>query len=441
MLSVSTEIAAFPKTGRANEVKVMTANNDSWQVTLSQLIRLRWLAILGQASAVVICTLAGITLPLKALIVFIVLAAISNFFLAVDGLPERARGERRLALAIVMDVILVTAMLYWSGGVHNPFTSFYLLQLVIGALTLETATAWAITGLCVVGFSLLFLSPHPLFMPHTQFGQITFNFHMEGMFVAFILTGAFITYFVTKLRRALRHSEEQLARSRELAQRAERLASLATLAAGVAHELATPLSTISVLSHNWNVVSPADVSRYAADGRVIAEQVERCQMILGKLNRSSTDGIGETPQLIGLSKLLNCVLQSLPARQRERLLMDNGTREIELFVPKDSVTQAIATLIKNACEAEGSEGPVRLSVRQEAGKLLFRVKDSGAGMPPEILSHLGEPFFTTKAPGKGMGLGLFLVRILAERLGGSLDIASSQGQGSEFTFWLSLANN
>lgn len=414
----------------------MIPSQSSSQITLAQLIRLRWLAILGQASAIAACTFAGIELPLRELISFIALIALSNLFLAVHRPGDQDRGTVSLLLVIVFDVILLTALLYWSGGVHNPFTSFYLLQLVIASLTLETRAAWLVAGLSALAFSLLFLSPHPLLMPYTRIGQITFNLHMQGMFVAFILTGAFITYFVTKLRCALMRSERQLVQSRSQAQRAERLASLATLAAGVAHELATPLATIAVISHEWESARAVDVSRFAADTQLIKAQVERCQKVLSKLNGSSTDGIGETQQPTRLIRLLGAVARSLPAEQRERLVIDNTAGDVELFIPTESVTQAIATLVKNGCEAEGSEGPIRLAVRADKDALSFRVKDNGSGVAPEILAHLGEPFFTTKAPGRGMGLGLFLVRTLAERLGGSLEVTSSPRTGSEFIFRL-----
>ena len=416
----------------------MIPSQNSWQITLSQLIRLRWLAVLGQACAVAGSALAGIELPLEVLVSLIALVALSNLLITMAHLRDQTHSKNWLTSVVVFDVALLTAMLYSSGGVHNPFTSFYLLQLVIAALTLETRAAWIVAGLCALGFLVLFLSPHPLLMPNTHIGQITFNLHMQGMFVAFTLTGLFITYFVTRLTRALMHSELLLARSRNQAEHAERLASLATLAAGVAHELATPLATISVISHEWETARKMNLSRFAADSRVITTQVERCQQILSKLNRSSTDGIGETPHPTSLSELLAALARILLSGQKERLVVENNAGDIELFIPKESVIQALATLIKNACEAEGSDGPVRLLIQTDARSLSFRVRDNGIGVSPEDLPHLGEPFFTTKAPGRGMGLGLFLVRTLAERLGGSLEVASTPETGSEFTFRLAV---
>jgi len=410
----------------------------SQEITFTQLIRLRWLAIFGQAAAVATAAIAGIDLPLGLLFTFIALMAVSNLLVDSSKWSDQARGTSQLALVIVSDVILLTAILYWSGGVHNPFTSFYLLQLVVAALTLDSRLAWGITALCVSGFSVLFLSPHPLLMPHTQVGQISFNLHMQGMFIAFGLTGAFVTYFVTKLRRALKSSEEELVRSRDQAQHAERLASLATLAAGVAHELATPLATISVISQELESGAPESISRFSADSRLIRSQVERCQAILSKLNGASTDGIGETPQQIGLGQLLADMINSLPPEQSGRLRLDNGVGELMLFVPKESVIQAIATLIKNACEAESSGAPVTLCVATQDKSICFTVCDRGSGISPEIISRLGEPFFTTKDPGRGMGLGLFLVRTLAERLGGSLEVESPPQGGSQFTFRVKL---
>ena len=174
------------QSGKGNLQKSSTELEESQEITLAQLVSLRWLAILGQTATIGIVVAAGVNLALIPLTILILAMSVSNILVSPS---DQHRGSKELTAIIIFDVVLLTGVLYWSGGAHNPFTSFYLLQAVIAALTLETVLAWIVTVLCICGFSLLFLSPHILLMPHARFGEITFNLHLQGMFVAFALTG------------------------------------------------------------------------------------------------------------------------------------------------------------------------------------------------------------------------------------------------------------
>ena len=407
----------------------------SEHLTLARLERLRWFAVFGQFSTVSIVALAGIDLPLRLLYTLIASTAFSNLVFPRLRVAFSRNPQPLLAGTLILDTLLLTTMLYYTGGAHNPFTSFYLLHLMIAALALDMKLAWLMMGLCALCFSLLFLSPYSLDMPHNHLSQITLSLHLEGMLVAFILTGLCVNYFITNLRRALHKREAELDAMHMRAGQSERLAALATLAAGVAHELATPLGTIAVISK--------DLERSAGrqslnrtlneDARLIRDEVKRCSEILGRLNRDSTCGVGDASEWLTVNQIVIDLSRHIAPIHRQCLEIDNRACEEFVLAPKDPLVQALVTLIKNAYEAGGPYGRIRLRINTRSEKLCFEVRDDGPGIDSELTGRLGEPFFTTKEPGQGMGLGLFLVRTLAAQLGGALDIVSAPGSGSRFT--------
>jgi two-component system sensor histidine kinase RegB len=218
----------------------------------------------------------------------------------------------------------------------------------------------------------------------------------------------------------------------------ERLASLVTLAAGAAHELGTPLGTIAVVAK--------DMERYAAetssdgplvdDAKLIRSEVERCRVILERMSVQGGEPWGESLRQIRIHELLNKIVNQFPEIQRKRISVEPARESMTAVLPEQATSQSIVALIQNALDANVGDRPVRLSARRNGSLLEIAVCDEGVGMPPEVVRRIAEPFFTTKEPGKGMGLGTFLVRTLAERLGGDLVFESTVGAGTTATLRL-----
>ena len=396
-------------------------------LTLPWLRQLRWSAVVGQTATVLIVTW-GLRVPLPLVPVFfcIVLTALTNVVL---HLVPDGRGESPAALAgvLVADVLLLTALLHFTGGPHNPFSSFYLVHVALAAVALPPRWTGLVAGLCCAGFGLLFLGHQVLPRPGDAVCGVGPNLplavHLRGMLVAFVLTAGGIVFFAGRLQGALRSRERELARARERAKEQERFAALATLAAGAAHELGTPLGTIALAAGELVRVARSlpEVPDLADDAGLIREEVVRCRAILDRLQDQS----GDPPCPIGFAELVAELGRRFPGRVDFSVPSASTT----VLAPGQALRQALVSLVQNALDAGPPDAMVRVQMTGAGGGVRFVVTDTGTGLTPEARSHAGEPFFTTKPPGRGTGLGLFLVRLLAERLGGSFRLEPAGTRG------------
>jgi two-component system sensor histidine kinase RegB len=251
-----------------------------------------------------------------------------------------------------------------------------------------------------------------------------------GDWTAFVLVAVLIGYFVGRVTRALRFRERELSDMRERATRTEQLASLTTLAAGAAHELGTPLGTIAVIAKELELALD-DPNK--EDARMIREEVDRCRFILDRMRVDIIEDLHQKATTISLAEFMKRLRQDLPAAERSRLIVECAPGIQSITGPVRAIEQAIGVLLRNSYDAVAPEVPVKLSISREPKATLFSVEDSGHGMAQDVLRRAGQPFFTTKPPGKGMGLGLFLVRLVAERYGGHFEMASTPGVGTTST--------
>jgi two-component system sensor histidine kinase RegB len=239
---------------------------------------------------------------------------------------------------------------------------------------------------------------------------------------------------------ALRKREQETLSLRDQVARDERLSSIVTLAAGAAHELGTPLGTIAVASKDLELYATDVVQNrvVAEEARLIRAEVDRCRRILQQMSARGAQPLGETPVPLGLGKALDSVKQGFAAQERDMVATEVAGDSREVVLPPDATFQALTALVRNALDASDGSQAVLLSAECVGGKLRFTVKDSGCGMPRETLDRVAEPFFTTKPPGRGMGLGTFLVRAYAESLDGSLEFESDPGVGTKVILELPL---
>jgi len=407
------------------------------EINFGWLVRLRWSMAAGQLLTILgVRYLLGLPLPLQPLLVIVGIEAASNLAASVLGRRRPAR-QGWMAALMALDVVLCTGLLFFTGGPSNPFSFLYLVQIALAATTLRGTLTWALTALALAGSAVLFGWHRPL--PVTGSHEQYMNLHLQGMWVAFGVAAAFIVYFLLRVRRALAQREDELARSRLVAARQERLASLATLAAGAAHELSTPLGTIAVVMRELQRrASLIDAEpTVMEDLRLVREQVDRCRGILERMSTDAGETVGEGTTAMPVAELLAGVIGELPDIVPVNTTYANGEAALRLRVPRRALGQALSGLVKNAQEATAALSPagpsratpaaaaVSLHVWANGTGLTFEVRDHGAGMGAAVLERVGEPFFSTKATGRGMGLGVFLARTTVERLGGRLLLESS----------------
>ena len=407
---------------------------DAHAINFRWLIMLRWGAIAGQIATVAVAGLGlGIALPLAPLAVVLALELATNVACTLWVRGARQVHEGMLAALMLADVAFLTALLSLTGGPFNPFSCLYLVNIALAAVVLRPAWTWTLVVGSLACFGALFAQQPWGALAVTGHAHAEhMQMHLEGMWVAFGVAAVFIVYFVQRVTRALTARDAELAAARARTARHERLASLATLAAGAAHELATPLSTIAVAAKELErqLARGVEGADAAADARLIREQVERCRGILEHMTTDAGQSSGEAIVAVRVGDLVEGAMRAFPDRACVRVSIDDRARRCTVDAPPRAVQQALRGVLENARHASPRDVPVELRVRADAAGCRIEVRDEGAGMPPEVLARAGEPFFTTKPPGEGMGLGLFLARALLERLGGRLELSSEPGSGT-----------
>ena len=235
-----------------------------------------------------------------------------------------------------------------------------------------------------------------------------------------------VAHYVARARLVLAERQRSLDDARQRAIRSERLAALTTLAAGAAHELSTPLATIAVVARELEhragaLAEPGPVAdALRDDARLIRTEVDRCQVILDGMSGRANSASAATVATLPVRDLASLAQSRLPGEQQARLDVEIADGAATAAASGPELAQALSSLLKNAFDASGSQERVHLRFAPRGSMLRIEVHDHGNGMSPDVQARAGEPFFTTKEPGRGLGLGLFLTRTLAERAGGSL---------------------
>jgi two-component system sensor histidine kinase RegB len=406
-------------------------------ITLTWLVRLRWGFFASQAATVVGARyVLDVDVPIVALAAVVAASGASN--LALDAWSRKQRNPTDAALGVVFafDTLLLTALLYFSGGPANPFSVFYLVHVTIAAVALGIRWAGLVVVLSVLSYATLFFRHVNVpAMEHAHHSGTAFSVHLQGMWVALTIASSLIAYFVTRVSGALRAREGELLRTQQLAARNEKLASLSTLAAGAAHELGTPLGTIAVAAKELERSIRSAPEEAIADARLIRDELERCRAIVRRMSANAGQARGELAEPTTTTQ----VVAALRERMGEVALsaVDVQGEEASFAAPPQGLVQVLSNLVLNALHATPDGGArVVLATDMAAGVVRFTVTDRGSGIRREDLDRVGDPFFTTKPPGQGMGLGLFLARAFADRCGGELVFSSEEGKGTRVTLSL-----
>jgi two-component system, sensor histidine kinase RegB len=405
---------------------------------MRQLIQLRWIAVVGQIVTIAVVHFGfRIPLPLHDMSVVLLCLVAFNAASMLRWRDPHEVTNSMLFVSLLVDVTTLTAQLYLSGGTTNPFVFLYLLQVILGAVLLRAWAVWtivAITGACFAGLTLLY---RPLALPPGDYGVLS-GPYIQGMLLCFALNAALLVIFITRINRNLRARDARLAYLRERAAEEEHIVRMGLLASGAAHELGTPLSTLSVILGDWR-----RMPGFAGDPERVQEidemqaQVTRCKSIVSGILLSAGEARGESPVETTVRTFLDdLVAEWRSTRPVTRLTYENRFGDDLSIISDSALKQMICNVLDNALEA--SPKWVGFDVTHEGDLLKMVVTDSGPGFAPEMLAQFGKPYQSTKGR-PGAGLGLFLVANVARTLGGGVAARNREEGGAMVTLTLPLA--
>lgn len=362
-----------------------------------------------------------------------------------------AVSEAELFAQLMVDVVLMTLVFYRTGGSTNPFVSWYLVPLTIAAATLRMGYTIALGLLTLAVYSLLLVHYIPFapfagahvdhVMPtvelladdphahhHMTLQQAPeasgsgFNLHVFGMWLNFILSASLITFFVTRMSGALREQDKQLAQQHESLLQREQVVALGALAAGAAHELGTPLSTMTVIARDLESDLPEN-SPLREDMATLRRQLALCRDILNDLREQAA-----TPPRLPLARFIEAAVERMEVVHPEcRFLLTNSLPEVSIQPPA-TLSQVLVNLLDNAAQA--ARETVGIEMHERAGLCVIEIRDDGAGIAPEIAARLGQAFVSNRDD--GLGLGYFLSHATINQMGGSIHL-KARAEGGTLT--------
>jgi len=414
---------------------------------LRRLFILRVIAISGQIVAIAAVTYGlGMNLPLRWLALVILLLAAFNFLTWLRLKNPTPVTDLELLGQLLIDIAALTALLYASGGSTNPFVSLFLLPLTIAAAILPSRATWFVTVVTISCYTLLLFYYVPLAhnggelhlamsMEHGMEGHKhpgsggDFGLHVLGMWFNFLLSASLIAIFVVRMAGSIRERDRLLASAREAALRNERIIALGTLAAGAAHELGTPLSTMAIITHELQH-DYAKNDTLSEDLRLLRSQVDNCKSILSNLLNAAGQNRAGSLSLVQVDRYLDDLIDKWQiVRPGVALTIERGgPQPVPKIAVEATLGQAIINLLNNAADA--SPHCVEINETWDGSRLFIEICDHGPGLGPEAMANAGKPFFTTKSPGEGIGIGLFLANATIERFGGTVRLTNRKGGGA-----------
>lgn len=424
--------------GRIAPLAAPAAEDHANRKNMALLIQLRWMAVIGQVATIAfVHGWLGIPLPLTPMVAVIgALVALNLASLA--WVRTRADiSNRELLLALMLDVAALTAQLYLSGGASNPFTSLYLLQVTLGAVLLDVRSIWSLVALTCVCFTGLIVVYRPLDIPHQNFAD-PFNLHIIGMFIGFLLNAVLLVVFVTRINRNLRDRDARLAALRQHAAEEDHIVRMGLLASGAAHELGTPLASMSVIVSDWRrmpgLTADPDI---AEDLSEMESSLQRCKSIVTGILVSAGEARGEGSSATTVHRFLAELAEEWRAARSVTTLKFRNAFGADMAIASDAaLKQVVFNVLDNAFEV--SPGWVELTAERKAEALVLRVSDNGPGFSAEMLAQLGKPYHSSKGR-PGGGLGLLLVVNVIRKLGGHVAAENRPQGGAAVTLTLPLA--
>lgn len=405
---------------------------------INLLIQLRWIAVVGQVLTIgFVHFVMGVELPLMPMI-SVLCGSIFLNVISQEWLRKQTDArDRELLLLLLLDVAALTAQLYLSGGATNPFVSLYLLQVTLGAMLLNARFTWVIVVVASLCFAGLIIFHRPLALP-AEMASHLFQIHIIGTLICFVLDAALIVVFMTRIARNLRDRDSGLAALRQQAAEEDHIVRMGLLASGAAHELGTPLASLSVILSDWRrMPTLANDPELMEEIAEMQADVQRCKSIVTGILMSAGDMRGEAPVVTSVNDFFGELVDDWRiARSSGTLVYENRFGDDMPIVSDSALKQMIFNVLDNANEV--SPLWIRVALEREGQTLVLKVSDMGPGFAAEMLANLGKPYNSSKGR-PGRGLGLFLVVNAVRKLGGTVVADNRPVGGAVVTLSLPLS--
>lgn len=420
------------------------------------LIQLRWIALVGQVGAIVFVDAGlGVKLPLVPMGLALACLLAFNLFSQFRWRERRAVSANELLVSLLVDVAVLTVLLYCSGGARNPFVYLYLLQVTLGGALLPAREGWTFLGINVVCAALLtqFYWPLSLISIDDEYGPD--SLFVSGLLICLLLNAILVVVFLTQITVNQRKRDARLAEMRQRAAEEEHIVRMGLLASGAAHELSTPLATLSVILGDWRHMPSfrTDPERHQ-EIEDMQTQLDRCKTIVQGILQSAGELRGVAPEPTTISAFLADLAEAWRATRPETaLICDNQVAPDREILADLALRQMIENILDNAREASPARvnlvarleyrhparpGPAGDQAEDDEALLEITVTDRGPGFDPAILAQIGKPYQSTKGR-PGAGLGLFLAVNVARALGGSIEVSNRRRGGARVRMILPLA--
>jgi two-component system sensor histidine kinase RegB len=381
-----------------------------------------------------------VTFTLQIPLPLLILAGIFTLQLAITGLLTfRLRrmvtlSHKEILANLLADILLLSAVLYHTGGSANPFATLYLLPIMVAATLLGARAAWLLAVVSTAAYAALMVWNQPIaYFHHHHLGEY-FSIHQHGMWLSFVLVACLVAWYVSRLARVMRQQEKQLARG-------ETLAAYGAFAASAAHELGTPIATALLLAEE---IRPPSAEAKASSLTLLEEQLLRARQILSRMALEAGQFKAASGQRYRIDALMEEIFtqwkHEIPASLTTSFCFQ-GAGETTI-VADYALKQAIRHLLDNASDAATTTVTVSASCREVM--LQLQIQDDGPGIPDAILRNIAnsperQTMETNDLARKGLGMGLSLTRLVVERLGGSLHYEKPSPGGTLALLSLPLA--
>ena len=393
---------------------------------LSTLVRLRWLAVVGQTLALVVVGLwFRFPLPWGPCLALIALSAWLNIALRLGFRSSRRLDPNWAMIMLGYDLLQLAGLLYLTGGLQNPFAILLLGPVMVSATTLQPDKTFLLGALALAAATVLVFihQPLPWFRGQTFVAPLHY---VGGVWVALACALIFMAFYAFRVSEEARQLANALAATELVLQREQHLSALDGLAAAAAHELGTPLATIALVANELERELPPD-DPHAEDVRLLKAQSQRCREILSKIASLSAAPAEHLHRM-----KLSHILEDITAPHRDfgiAIAIDlDGSGPEPVSARNPGLVYGLGNLVENAVDFARAE--VRIAARWTPETVSVTVEDDGPGIAPEIIDRIGEPYVTTRRPDPGggehggLGLGVFIAKTLLDRSGGHLAVAN-----------------